>query len=175
MGASLAVAEGGVLRFSATAGQRCVDGPDVTADTGFRVGSVTKVLTTALALRLVDERRLDLDAPLLDRLPELAGAADPRHQAISLRQLLAHTAGLSDPHPSELGADWLPALLERPLLAEPGRERHYANSGHALVGLVLERLADRPYPELLQLQLLAPLGLSRITADPEQALAEVDA
>lgn len=170
VGASLAVAEGGVVRFTATAGQRCVDGPDVTIDTGFRLGSVSKLLTTALALRFVDGHRLDLDASLLDLLPELAGAADPRHQAISLRQLLAHTAGLGDPHPAELGTDWLPALLERPLLADPGHERHYANSGYALVGRMLERLGDRPYPDLLQLHLLAPLGLRRITADPDLAM-----
>jgi CubicO group peptidase (beta-lactamase class C family) len=175
VGASLAVAEGGVLRFVATAGQRCVDGPDVTPDTGFRLGSVTKLLTTALALRFVDERRLDLDGPLLALLPELADTTDPRHQAISLRQLLAHTAGLADPHPAELGADWLPALLDRPLLAEPGRERHYANSGHAIVGLLLERLGDRPYPELLQRHLLAPLDRPHITADPALALRRATA
>ena len=178
VGASLAVAEGGRLRFTATAGQRCVEGPDVTADTGFRVGSLTKLLSAALALRLVDERRLDLDGPLLAVLPELADAADPRHQAITLRQLLAHTAGLADPSPFELGADadeWLPALLERPLLASPGAARRYANSGYAIVGVALERLGDRPYPELLQQRLLAPLGLPRITADPEQALRHAPA
>lgn len=170
VGASLAVAEGGVLRFTATAGQRCVDGPAVTADTGFRIGSITKVLTAAMTLHLVDAGRLELDAPLLALLPELLDGADPRHQALSLRQLLGHTSGLADPHPAELGADWLPALLERPLLADPGRERHYASSGLALVGLALERRTGTAYPELLQLQLLAPLGRSRITADPERAL-----
>ncbi len=173
VGASLAVAEGGRLRFTATAGQRCAEGPAVTADTGFRIGSLTKLMTAALALRLVDERRLDLDAPLHVLLPELAGAADARHESISLRQLLGHTAGLSDPGPYELGADmdaWLPALLERPLLADPGLQRHYANSGYALIGVVLERLADLPYPELLRRRLLAPLDRPRISADPEQAL-----
>lgn len=173
VGASLAVAEGGLLRFTATAGQRCVDGPAVTTETGFRVGSLTKLLTAALALRLVDEGRLDLDGSLLALLPELADAADPRHRSISLRQLLTHTAGLSDPRPFELGADadeWLPALLERPLLAAPGAERRYANSGYAIVGVALERLGDLPYPDLLRLRLLAPLGLPRISADPEQAL-----
>lgn len=170
VGASLAVAEGGALRFTATAGQRCLDGPDVTPDTGFRLGSISKLLTAALTLRLADAGRLDLDAPLLELLPELVDAADPRHQAISLRQLLGHTAGLADPHPSELGDDWLPALLDRPLLGEPGRDRHYASSGLALVGLALERLTGESYPGLLQLQLFAPLGLSRLTADPEQAL-----
>lgn len=174
VGASLAVAEGGALRFTATAGQRCAGGPEVTVDTAFRLGSLTKLLTAALALRLADERRLDLDVPLTDLLPELGGAADPRHQAITLRQLLGHSAGLGDPGPRELGADpwaWLPALLARPLLAEPGAARNYANSGYALVGLALERSVDQPYPELLHRRLLAPLGVPRISAEPAQARA----
>lgn len=100
VGASLAVAERGRLTFTAVTGARCRDGPPVTVDTAFRLGSLTKFATAALALDLADERRLDLRAPL----PELADFTDPRARGITPQQLLEHTAGLADPDPRDLAA-----------------------------------------------------------------------
>jgi len=100
VGASLAVAERGRLVFTAVTGARCRDGPPVTVDTAFRLGSLTKLATAALVLDLADERRLDLHAPLR----ELADFSDPRARDITPQQLLEHTAGLGDPDPRDLAA-----------------------------------------------------------------------
>src|SRR5690606_8330912 len=120
VGAALAIAEGGGPPFVATAGESCLEGQAVTEATRFRVGSITKLLTAALVLRQADAGRLDLDAEVVRALPELAAGVDPAAAAITWRQLLTHTAGVADPPPLELGAEWLEALLERPLWAEPG-------------------------------------------------------
>lgn len=167
VGAGLALAEGGALVFTAVAGERCAGGRPVDADTAFRVGSLTKLLTAALALTYVDEGRLDLDAPLLDLLPELA---DGRAARTSLRQLLSHSAGLPDPSPRELGPDWPDDLLLRERLAEPGATWSYSNAGYALAGLALERLDGRPYAQLLDVRVVRPLGLANATADLDLAL-----
>lgn len=166
VGASLAVAEDGALRFTAVVGQRCRGGPPVTVDTAFRVGSLTKLATAALALRVADDGRLDLDAPL----PELAEFTDPRAATISPRQILHHTAGLGDPDPRDLGPAWLTALAARPLMTDPGALWSYSNAGYAILGLALERTGGRAYPELLARRLLGPLALAHTTADLRRAL-----
>lgn len=165
-GASLAVGERGALRFVATAGVACRGGAPIDADTGFRIGSLTKLLTAALAMTLVDEGRIDLDAPLAALVPEFAGPA------LSLRHLLSHTAGLPDPPAAELGADddWLVDLAARPRWSEPGALWSYSSAGYALVGLALERATGSPYATLLHARVLAPLGLARATADLDLAL-----
>ncbi len=167
-GASLALAERGALTLLVTAGDACRDGAPVLPDTPFRIGSVTKILTAALALRHVDEGRLALDAPLADLLPELAAGVDDRARQISLRHLLTHTSGLPDLDASALGPGdaWLSELGERPLLAGPGRLWSYANVGYALVGLALGRLTGEPYAA----QLARLLDTSALTVDLDEAL-----
>lgn len=172
-GASLALAERGALTLLVTAGDACRGGSPVLPDTPFRLGSVTKLLTAALALRHVDEGRLELDADLTTLLPELAAGVDERARQISLRHLLNHTSGLSDLDASDLGPGeaWLSEPFERPLLAPPGRLWSYANLGYALVGLALERLTGEPYPAQLARLLRAPA----LTADLDEALRRAPA
>jgi CubicO group peptidase (beta-lactamase class C family) len=170
VGASVAVGEGGALRFVATAGERCLGGAPVVADTGFRLGSLTKLMTAALVLTLVDRGKLGLDAPLVSALPELEAWIDPRAAQISMRQLLGHTAGLGEVSPRELpGEEWREALAERPLWTPPGALWSYSNAGYGLVGEVIERVAGEDYATALQRRVLGPLGV-RVTTEPTVAL-----
>lgn len=164
VGASLAVAEDGVLKFTATAGQRCAGGPPVTPDTAFRIGSLTKLPTAALALHHLP----DLDAPL----PELAEFTDPRAATITARHLLHHTAGLSDLDPRDTQTTpWRTTLAARPLWTDPGAVWSYSNAGYALLGAALERTAGAAYSDLLD-RLLAPLHLAHTTADLDRAVRD---
>lgn len=169
IGASLAIAEGDAPVFVATAGDACLGGQVVTAATRFRLGSLTKLWTAALVLRQVDAGRFALDDAVARVLPELAAGVDERAAAITWRQLLQHTAGVPDPSPFELGADWLQALGERPLWEDPGALWSYSNAGYALVGAALARLRGVDFEALLVAELLAPLGLDRAVIDPELA------
>ncbi len=170
-GAALAVGERGELRFVATAGDACRDGPPVDPDTRFRLGSITKLWTAALALTLADDGLIALDDPIAPLVPELAGG-DPRAAAITLRQLLDHTAGLADPSPADLGGDddWPLRLAAAPLRSNPGALWSYSSAGYAVAGLALERRTDAPFASLLAERLLAPLDLARATVDLDMAL-----
>ena len=172
VGASVAIAEGGVVRFVATAGERCTGGEAVTEQTGFRVGSLTKLVTAALALTEVDAGRMELDAGVVAWVPELAGWEDRRGSGITLRELLTHSAGLGELHPwSAPGGEWIDVLGERPLEAGPGELWSYSNVGYALVGAALERSAGGDFAELVAARLLRPLGLRGATLEVTRALA----
>lgn len=170
VGASVAIGEGGALRYVATAGQRCFAGEPVAVDTAFRLGSLTKLWTAALALTLVDERRWTLDEPLVRALPELGAGVDPRLAELTLRELLSHSAGLTELWPREVAGDeWLLALGERPLMVAPGTLWSYSNVGHAIAGAAIEAQLAGAYADALRVRVLAPLGLRRTTADLDRA------
>src|SRR5690348_13480109 len=68
-------------------------GVEATVDSVFQVGSITKVWTTTLLMQLVDEGKLELDQPVRRYLPEFAIADAEAAAAITVRQLMCHTAG----------------------------------------------------------------------------------
>ena len=172
VGASVAIAEGGALRFVATAGQRCAGGAAVTAETGFRVGSLTKLVTAALALTEVDAGRMALDGELVTWLPELLAWDDRRAERISLRALLTHSSGLGELQPwAAPGDEWIDGLGERRLATAPGELWSYSNAGYALVGAALERGTGERFAGLAAARVLRPLGLRRSTLVVTEALA----
>jgi CubicO group peptidase (beta-lactamase class C family) len=144
-------------------------------DTGFEIGSVTKVFTALLLARLAVDGRVDPDEPLAGLLD---GAVVPEREGslITLRHLATHTSGLPrlprgmllgallrpgtpDPY-QDCHADVLLAGLERTRLrAAPGRRFRYSNLGAGLLGLALARRTGTDYGELLHREVCAPLGL----------------
>lgn len=136
-------------------------------DTRFRIASVTKPLTAALVLKLVEDGRVDLQAPITTYVPTYR--AD-RGDRITVHHLLSHTSGLHNytslpgfhdtarnPHPP----DALVALVDHlPLDFEPGTEWRYSNTGYALLGLLIENTTGLPYGEAMRRYLLDPLGLT---------------
>ena len=114
----------------------------VYCDTQFDLASLTKLFISTLALQSVAAGRLDLDATLTQIVPEWR---DKPHAAITLRMLLAHTAGMNS------GADYREILnenvqtfaLESPLVAAPGERVIYSDLGFIALGVVLERVAQR--------------------------------
>ena len=69
-------------------------GVDVTPDTLFQIGSITKVYTTTLIMQLVDEGRIELGAPAAAYLPELRFGNGEASHTVTIRQLLTHTSGV---------------------------------------------------------------------------------
>jgi D-alanyl-D-alanine carboxypeptidase len=143
----------------------------------FRVASVTKHVTAAVALRLAQEGRFELDRSLAD---QLAPAWLARWRAletlprITPRQLLAHTSGLHDyfhdaAFAERLRADplrpWRPAELVdhaaahgRPHFA-PGEGFRYSDTGYVIAGLLIEQVAGRPLHEAYRALGFDPLGM----------------
>ncbi|MGH9589207.1 MAG: serine hydrolase domain-containing protein [Terracidiphilus sp.] len=152
------------------------DAPAVTAHTIYDLASVTKVIaTTAIAMRLCGEGRLDVDMPLGEVLPEFILGRDPteRRRHVRLRHLLAHSSGL--PGYAELfRAAATPTALMRaclalPLESEPGARAEYSDPGFILLGKALEVLARVRLAHLLRREVLRPLGLRSTGFRPAHA------
>jgi CubicO group peptidase (beta-lactamase class C family) len=180
-GLSIAVRHKGRLVHAAGYGLANIElAAPATPYTVYRIGSITKQFTSALALRMAQQNKIALDAPIGRYLPELKNVGD-----VTVRQLLNHTSGLAS-----FDAEVMPdAFLDRSLAmsksrmieyidAAPrdfpaGSRFKYSNSGYLLVGLALERISGLEYPQLLDRELLSTNGLSQTRYDvPEQIVPE---
>ncbi|MGA7055162.1 MAG: serine hydrolase [Mycobacterium sp.] len=166
-------------------GYRDVDaGVPMQRDTLFRVASMTKPVTVAAVMSLVDEGKLALKDPIARWAPELAdvqvlddphGPLDrthPARRAILLEDLLTHTSGLaygfsvSGPIsraylrlPFNQGSDtWLTELAALPLVHQPGSRVTYSHSID-LLGVIASRVEDKPFYQVLDERVLGPAGM----------------
>lgn len=167
-GMSVAVLRGGDTLAMAGWGRADLE-HDVraTAETVYRIGSVTKQFTAAAILRQVEAGRLSLGDTLRAYVP----AFDPGGPPVTVRQLLTHTSGIAsytslrefwEKARTKLGHGELLDLVEdEPMLFEPGRGHAYSNTGYYLLGMILEEVTRQPYGTHLRDSLLAPLGLDR--------------
>ncbi|MFJ5077166.1 serine hydrolase domain-containing protein [Streptomyces sp. NPDC088553] len=161
-----AVVRDGALVWSGS--RSCVDGHAPDADTQFRIGSITKVFTAVLVMRLRDEGLLGLDDPLERHLKGTSAGE------VTIAQLLGHSGGLAAETPGQwwerssaaLRPELSDVLGERPFLQAPGRRHHYSNPGYTLLGSLIEAVRGVPWEEALRREILEPLGMSRTTLDP---------
>ena len=139
----------------------------VTPDTLFQIGSITKVYTATLVMRLVEEGKLDLDTPVREYLPDLRLGDERAQQAVTLRHLLSHTSGLEGDRFDDygLGDDALAkAIAEFHTLRQltpPGELWTYSNSGFYLAGRVIEAVTEKTYEAAMRELLFEPLGIER--------------
>jgi CubicO group peptidase (beta-lactamase class C family) len=139
-------------------------GDSMTVGHVFPIASLTKQLTAAAVLRLVEQGTVGLDDPITRHLPD----APVQGRRVTIRQLLTHTSGLPDfadrPDPdSTYGREVRPATtLARvrglPFDFAPGTELRYSNTGYLLLGMLLERHTGVPFAEHVTRTLLRPAG-----------------
>ena len=136
----------------------------VTADSVFRVASLTKQFTSMAALMLQEEGRLSLEDPVVKYVPEFRTRSGD-YTAITLRHLLTHHSGLprgpyyAGEHPDTLGQ--VEDLARMDLVSKSAPGYKYSNAGYALAGLVVERAAGVPYRQFMETRILGPLGMER--------------
>ena len=155
------------------------DSIPATAETVYRVGSVSKLFTDIAVMQLVERGELDLDAPLTRYLPEFR-PENASGKAITLRHLMSHRAGLvREPpvgnyfDPSEPSLSATVASLNRTgLVYEPEARSKYSNAGIATVGYVLERTQGEPFPRYVERVVLQPLGMEESSFEPHPAITE---
>jgi CubicO group peptidase (beta-lactamase class C family) len=151
-------------------------GVPATTDSLFQIGSISKVWTATLALQLVDEGRLDLDAPVAEVLPELRLADPDVTKQVTMRHLLTHTSGIDGDVFTDTGrgddcvekyvAQLTDVAQNHPL----GATWSYCNSGFTLAGRVIEKLTGGTWDAALAERIFAPLGLEHTVTLPEDAL-----
>jgi CubicO group peptidase (beta-lactamase class C family) len=146
------------------------DASSVTDATVFRVASITKMYLAALALLLVEDGRLALDAPLRSLFDE-AGVWG----AVTVRQLLSHTSGLPRSGPNVDPSTWrTPADIAWHPICAPGACRNYADENYVVIGMIIERVTGKPLERMLRDRIVTPLGLRRTFLEPaEQPTAPV--
>jgi CubicO group peptidase (beta-lactamase class C family) len=149
-------------------GVTCIDDPrPVTPDTLFTVASISKTMTATAMMKLVEDRRLDLRAPVQKVLPEFRVRDEAASAAVTPWHLLTHTAGwegqlTTDDRGAQALAHFVAMVMPTlPQLAPPGRVWSYNNAGFALSGRLLEVVTGRPVHDALRDLVFAPLGLSR--------------
>jgi CubicO group peptidase (beta-lactamase class C family)/D-alanyl-D-alanine dipeptidase len=148
-----------------------------TADTVYRVGSVSKPFTSLLVMILVQMGLLDLDAPVSRYLPDFR-PKNPYGKAITLRQILCHRSGLVRESPvgnyfDDSGpglARTVESLNRTALLYEPGTKTSYSNAAVSVAGLAAERVAKEPFARLMRRQVLDPLGMKDSSFEPTPGL-----
>lgn len=150
-----------------------------TAETVYRVGSVSKLFTDIGIMQLVERGVIDLDAPitkyLLDFKPN-----NPFNKAITLRQLMSHRSGLVREPPvgnyfddaTASLAQTVQSLNSTALVYEPEKRIKYSNAGIATVGYVLEKTQQQPFTEYLQKAVLSPMGLESSSFAPTSEIVK---
>jgi serine-type D-Ala-D-Ala carboxypeptidase len=138
------------------------DAPRVTARTLYDLASVTKLMaTTAVAMSLAAEGRLDLTTPVCEVLPGHRGGGK---ELVTIGGLLSHTAGYAAWAPFHLGcrgeAAVRAAVRLRPLAAPPSTRTLYSDLGMIVLGEVVEKLGGHALDELVRDRVLDPLGLT---------------
>ncbi len=171
-GAVVLIARHGAIRHHAAYGTTMYADPGSRPLTGsdlFDIASLTKVFTATAALRLYDERLLELDAPLSRYLPGLRAAA------VTVRQVLTHSSGL------ELRLSVLrergPAGIRAAVYAAapryaPGSVVAYTNINSLLLGELVASVAGLPLGAAIGELVLAPLGMAETCFRPSAALRE---
>ncbi|MEX0675502.1 MAG: serine hydrolase domain-containing protein [Pirellulales bacterium] len=178
-GASLAIVNHGNIDWAEGYGRLAATGDDmVTSETLFQAASISKPVTAAGALSLVEVGKLDLDAKVNDLLKswKIPDNATTKEHPIKLRHLLSHTAGLTvHGFPGYAQDASRPSLLEildgkepantraiQPHL-KPGYRFLYSGGGYCVLQQLLLDTTESPFPQFMQTRVLAPLGMSHST------------
>jgi CubicO group peptidase (beta-lactamase class C family) len=169
-GLGVAIVRDGALVYAKGFGVASVDtGTPVTADTAFNAGSTSKAFTAAGIAMLVDQKKLDWDAPVRDYLPSFRIGHGDDYASVSLRDMMSHRTGLArhDLLWYNNKALTLAELLKRVPYLEtfaPLRSHYqYNNLMVMLAGHALERVSGISWEEFTTSAILAPLGMSRTT------------
>jgi len=153
-------------------------GRAVTAQTPFYIGSLTKSITALAVLQLVEDGRIDLDAPVRTYLPWFRLADRQASDRITVRHLLHQTTGLSQKDgnrvwSSSAGLEEEVRAFATVRLAHPvGSRYEYSNINFNIAGLIVEVVSGQAYADYVSRRVLEPLGMQHATASRERAIAD---
>ncbi|MBB3121684.1 serine hydrolase domain-containing protein [Pseudoduganella violacea] len=162
---SIAIVKGGKLAYAQAYGIARLDRElKATPQMRYKIGSNTKQFVAAAVLLLVEDGKLSLDDKIGRFLPDLTKANE-----ISVRQLLAHTAGYLDYYPLDYLAPFMEkattvdAILanwgKKPLSFEPGSRWEYSNTGYAIAGRIIEIASGMPLDAFIRSRITEKLDM----------------
>jgi CubicO group peptidase (beta-lactamase class C family) len=153
----------------------------VSADTAFRIASMTKSFTALAILKLRDEGKLSLEDPVSKWIPEFTRMELPTRDTppLRLRQLMSHSAGFPEDNPwgdQQLSVtdakldEWLRKGI--PFSTPPGTRYEYSNYAFGLLGRVVTKASGMPYEKYMRQEILAKLHMDASTYEFSQVPAE---
>jgi CubicO group peptidase (beta-lactamase class C family) len=168
--ASIAIVRGGRIVLARAYGKQSERDGVADPRLPYPIASISKQFTAAALLLLEDDGKLSLDDPVARYVPGITAG-----DRITIRQLLSHTAGLQDYWPQ----DYSFAAMARPVTPQqivdrwakkpldfaPGTQWQYSNTGYVVAGMIVEKVAEMPLLDFLQIRLFRPLGIHAVDLD----------
>jgi CubicO group peptidase (beta-lactamase class C family) len=148
-----------------------------TPATKFRIGSVTKPFTAMLIMQLVEQGKITLEAPVSTYIKDYPNKNGDR---ITIHHLLTHTSGIPDYanftvyericRTAFTPGDFIKIFADSALEFTPGEKFSYTNSGYFLLGMVIEKVTDKSYEQVLQEKILTPLNMINTGYDHSETI-----
>jgi serine beta-lactamase-like protein LACTB len=167
---SVAIALNGQIQYQKAFGKADLEN-DVaaTSETLFRTGSIAKPITAVAVMRLVEEGKLDLDAPI----QKYCSAFPQKAWTVTTREVLGHISGIRHYQEGEMDnthhyaklTDGFAIFANDPLLFEPGTNYQYSTYGYSVIGCALEGVTGRSYPEVMQPEVFGPAHMTHTLVD----------
>jgi CubicO group peptidase (beta-lactamase class C family) len=153
-------------QFTFGSGVTSADNPlEVNEDTLCQTGSITKTYTATAMMRLVEDGKLDLNAPIRQYLPDFKVKDEAVASRVTVKHLITHSAGWSGDVFTDTGsnddslAEYVKQMAELPQLAPPDKVFSYNNSAFCTAGRVIEAVTGKVYETAIQELIFEPLGL----------------
>lgn len=144
-------------------------GHPITPQTPFLIASLSKSFTALAVMQLVEEGKIDLDAPVQQYLPWFETADAISTPQLTIRHLLHHTSGFSslngdlrnlDKNSSEDALEAsIRALQNTQLQASPGEQFEYSNTNYDLLGFIVQVVSGKPYEAYIEQHIFDPLEM----------------
>jgi CubicO group peptidase (beta-lactamase class C family) len=178
-GFAIAVVEQNRVVYAAAFGVRNVTRSDdaITTSSLFHMASITKTFVATAIMQLVENSKIDLDAPVVKYLPYFQ-MADERYKTITVRQMVTHTSGMPDVDDYEwnkpqydVGAleHYVRSFGNLKLEFAPGQRFQYSNMAFEVLGDVIAKVSGESFEDYVQHHILAPLGMTNRTLLVQQA------
>ncbi len=172
-GFSVVVVQKGKIVFSQGYGVESIgSGKPFTPQTVSAIGSLTKSMTAMAMMQLVEQKKIDLDKPVITYLPWFQTANKEMSDRITVRMLLNNTSGLYSNIPweseeaSENSLEYLVRSLKSVYLTrEPGLAYQYSNVGFSVAGLIISKVSGEPYSQYMQNKIFTPLKMVHTSTD----------
>ena len=165
-GVSLALVKDGKVLYTQGYGKaNTVTGAAVTENTVFEIGSVTKSMTTTDIMQLVEEGKVDLDAPVATYLPGLKLSDPEATQHITVQQIITNSSGLPRADQGWYSGKLtttqqvLDDLVNVPLTAAPGKLWQYCNQNFVIAGAIIEKVTGQTWEDYTRQHIFEPLGM----------------
>ncbi len=149
------------------------DPTPVTTNDLFHIGSCTKSMTATLAAMFIEEGKLRWNTTIADVFPELKGKMNQQYETVTVEQLMTQRSGVPGEPPSaawsrawkEIGTpveqryEFISAVLAHSPAAPAGKKFIYSNQNYAILGAMLEKIAGKPWEDLITEKLFKPLHM----------------